>query len=360
MKARVTRFLNIRSGSPDVLPNNNIGNKFFSPGDVIDVAEAVVGESYKGNSTWYKLIDGAFVWSGGVAVIGEADALLNSLLYPSWMNNLKIPEIWEFTKGKGVGVGVIDTGINLNNKDLVFNTTNFYLFDHAQSLQDSFGHGTHCAALIGARNLNRKFIGVAPECNLFICKFSDSGSLSDSEAIRYAEAVDWCNANKNIHIISISWGGRMKDPLIKDKVEAAVNAAVANNKIVLCSIGDASKDNDSSKRYPACFDNSIGIGSIPVDGKLFSFINENLVTMVDGLDIASYRHDDSNLIVMSGTSQSNAIVAGVVALMVNKLNFIYTPMQIRKLLTELSDIKPIAGKPLRCLSGEKLFNFFKS
>ncbi|CAN5693162.1 hypothetical protein BH11BAC3_BH11BAC3_08670 [soil metagenome] len=360
MKARVTRFVNIRSGSPEVLPNNNIGNLFFNPGDVIDIAEAVVGQEYKGNSTWYKLVDGAFVWSGAVAVSSELNALLNSSLYASWMNDLKIPEIWEFTKGKGVGVGVVDTGINLNNDDLAFNKTDFYLFDKTQSLQDSFGHGTHCAALIGARNIKRKFIGVAPESNLYICKFSESGSLSDSEAIRYAEAIDWCNAHKNIHIISISWGGRMKDPLIKDKVEAAVNAAVANNKIVLCAMGDAFQDDDSSKRYPACFDNSIGIGSIPVVGKLFSFINEHLVTIVDGLDIASYKHNDNTLVTMSGTSQSTAIVAGVVALIINKLNFIYTPVQIKKLLRDLSDIKPISGKSLPCLSGEKLLNFFKS
>ncbi len=360
MKARVTRFLNIRSGSPAVLPDNNIGNRFFSPGDVVDIAEAVVGELYKGNSTWYKLVDGAFVWSGGIAATTESVALTTSLPGPSWMNNLKIPDIWEFSKGKGVGVGVIDTGINLNNSDLVFNKTDFYLFDKTLSLQDSFGHGTHCAALIGARNMNKKYVGAAPECNLYICKFSESGSLSDSEAIRYADAIDWCNANKNIHIISISWGGRMRDIEIKDKVEAAVNAAVANNKIVLCSIGDAFQDNDSSKRFPACFDNSIGTGSIPVEGKLFSFINEHLVTIVDGLDIASYKHDDDSLITMSGTSQSNAIVAGVVALIVNKLNFIYTPNQVKKLLTDLSVIKQIAGKPLPCLSGEKLLNFFKN
>ena len=359
IKARVLVPLNIRTGKPEILPDNNTGDKFYNPGDVIEIDEVVIGETYKENSIWYKLVDGGFVWSGGVAGTNEINASFASTLYYPWMLNLKIPDLWEFSKGSGVGIGVVDTGINLNNKDIEFNKTEFYIYNTSQSLQDSFGHGTHCAALIGARNKNGKFIGVAPESNLYICKFSESGSLTDNEALRYADAINWCSSNKNIHIISISWGGRMKDQQIRQKVEDAINTAVANNKIIICSIGDASQDNDTSKRYPACFENAIGIGSIPVDGKLFSFLNEHLITITDGLDIASYRHDNDKVVAMSGTSQSTAIVAGLVALIVKKLNFIYSPAQIKKMLTDFSETRQILGKPMPCLSGQKLLDFFK-
>ena len=69
MKARVSSFLNIRTGSPEVLPNNNPG--FFKPGDVITVTEKVIGQNVKGNNVWYKLDDGGYVWSGGIATIEE-------------------------------------------------------------------------------------------------------------------------------------------------------------------------------------------------------------------------------------------------------------------------------------------------
>jgi lysozyme len=65
MKARVAKFLNIRTGSPEVLPNNNPG--FFKPGEVITVTEKVMGQNVKGNNIWYKLEDGGFVWSGGIS-----------------------------------------------------------------------------------------------------------------------------------------------------------------------------------------------------------------------------------------------------------------------------------------------------
>jgi lysozyme len=69
MKARVSTFLNIRTGSPEVLPNNNPG--FFKPGDVITVTSKVIGQTVKGNNAWYKLEDGSFVWSGGISAIEE-------------------------------------------------------------------------------------------------------------------------------------------------------------------------------------------------------------------------------------------------------------------------------------------------
>ena len=69
MKARVTKYLNIRSGSPEVLPGNNPG--FFSPGEVIEITEKIIGQNVKGNNVWYKLDDGGFVWSGGIVSVQE-------------------------------------------------------------------------------------------------------------------------------------------------------------------------------------------------------------------------------------------------------------------------------------------------
>ena len=69
MKARVIKYLNIRSGLPEVLPDNNPG--FFSPGDVIDITGKVIGQPVKGNNVWYKLDDGGFVWSGGIVSVTE-------------------------------------------------------------------------------------------------------------------------------------------------------------------------------------------------------------------------------------------------------------------------------------------------
>ncbi|MBC7863298.1 MAG: S8 family serine peptidase, partial [Bacteroidia bacterium] len=95
---------------------------------------------------------------------------------PDWMENLNIPQLWEFATGKNVGVAVIDTGISFNNPDLIFNEKTFFVYDPKVSLQDTHGHGTHCAGLIGAKNNNGNSIGVARDCNLFVCRISQTGS----------------------------------------------------------------------------------------------------------------------------------------------------------------------------------------
>lgn len=66
MKATVLVPLNIRTGKPEILPNNNIGDRYFEKGEFIEIDKITIGENYKDHSTWYKLNDGGFVWSGGV------------------------------------------------------------------------------------------------------------------------------------------------------------------------------------------------------------------------------------------------------------------------------------------------------
>jgi len=122
MKARVKTFLNIRTEKPEILANNNPGDKFYSPGDVIEVVEAVEGDKYKDNNIWYKLDDGTFVWSGGVAEVTAPPALLAAETKRSfqWFKDLKIEEIWDQfnERGENVTVAILDTGYNIANDDL--------------------------------------------------------------------------------------------------------------------------------------------------------------------------------------------------------------------------------------------------
>ncbi|MCK9205485.1 MAG: S8/S53 family peptidase [Salinivirgaceae bacterium] len=350
MKVTVNTNLNVRVGKPSL---NAPCYQYLAPGSVLEIdGKLYKGDSYDGIDTWYKDEAGNYYWSGGVnknlePIIG----------YPDWMLKLKIPEIWEYSTGKNVGVAVIDTGIDSNNDELPYNEKKYFVFDEKVSLQDTHGHGTHCAGLIGARNKKGNIIGVAPNCNLFVCKIAEGGNLKESDTIRYADAINWCANQDEIHVISISWGSFIDDVRIIAKLQGAINLAAQKNKIVVCAMGDASQFNDPGPLYPVSLANTIGIGSIPVDDFLYPYINPYLLTSISGASIPSYGIGN-RVIKMSGTSQSNAIVSGLISLIIEKENFKKKLKDIEKILLDSSITLIYQGVAMKILKGELLLEYF--
>jgi len=70
MKGLVTMELNERQQNPGV---NSPITKFYSENQVVDIADALIGDPFDGNNLWYKLKDGAYVWSGGIELIPECE-----------------------------------------------------------------------------------------------------------------------------------------------------------------------------------------------------------------------------------------------------------------------------------------------
>src|SRR5262249_42224447 len=118
------------------------------------------------------------------------------------------PEAWtkSKSKGRGIRVAVLDTGIDYNHPDLKQNYVDGVSFvDGISSPMDDnmYGHGTHCAGTIAAAGYGTGVLGVAPEASLFAVKVLDknaTGLFGWSIA-----GINWC-IQKNIHIVSMSLG----------------------------------------------------------------------------------------------------------------------------------------------------------
>jgi subtilisin family serine protease len=357
MRVTVTKNLNVRVGKPSV---NAPCYHYLVPGSELEVERHIYnGDIFEGNHRWLKDSNSNFYWSGGFD-----QEVLNQLIdvsveYPNWMLDLNIPQIWNYSRGKNVGVAVVDTGIDIQNGQLPYNKINYFTFDDRSFLQDSNGHGTHCAGLIGARNESEKIVGVAPECNLFICKISESNRLSKEDITRYIDVINWCSDQRGIHIISISWGSIIQDRKIIADLQTAVNNAVSKGKVLLCAMGNATQFNDPGPLYPASLENTVGVGSIPIfERNLYPYINKSFITAVDGLNIPSYDRN-SQMITRSGTSQSNAIVAGIVALIISRLNLNYHPTEIKNLLLGLSKYESFKDIKIPVLNKDMLLEYFK-
>ena len=142
MLVTVTKNLNIRSGSPYITDTNNIG--YYKPGQTIDTNGTVVGQNIGGNSTWYQISNtNYYAWSGGTDN-GSIDPSIDLINYNDIFSDL--PLAWRATKGAGIKIAILDTGINANHVDLIGRIVN----STDSGITDNDGHGTEIAGLIGA------------------------------------------------------------------------------------------------------------------------------------------------------------------------------------------------------------------
>ena len=98
---------------------------------------------------------------------------------------------------------------------------------------------------------------------------------------------------------------------------------------------------------------------MPVDNLLYPYINKNLVTVINGENIPSYGLSNE-IIQLSGTSQANAIIAGIVALIIEKKNFQYDPTGIKKILLSLSTIQVYQEVSIPVLNSDLLLKYFQN
>ena len=74
----------------------------------------------------------------------------------------KIPEVWKKTRGEGITVAVIDTGMPRHN-DIGDNAILGLNCIPNQDPYDNHGHQTHCVGIICAKDNDTGMVGVAPE-----------------------------------------------------------------------------------------------------------------------------------------------------------------------------------------------------
>jgi subtilisin len=113
-------------------------------------------------------------------------------------------------KGAGVGIAIIDTGIDLTHPDLKDNIggAGKTCVTGTRNANDDNGHGTHVAGTIAAADNTIGVVGVAPKAKLFPVKvLNKSGSGTWSSVIC---GIDWVTANAakyGIKVANMSLGG---------------------------------------------------------------------------------------------------------------------------------------------------------
>ena len=211
--------------------------------------------------------------------------------------------------GAGVRVAVIDSGVSTRTGD--FDADRLLagknLEDPDQPTDDTLGHGTFVAGIIGASKDNGVGIaGVAPGVTIVPIKTSSDGRTPDGVS---AEAIYAAVDEFHVDVIIYSSGSRALMTGVKD----AVHYAVSKGVIVVCSTGN---DGTDALYYPGALQDTIGVGSISKTMQVSSFSQHNRSIFVTAPGDAITSLGTGNSVrEANGTSYAAPFVSGLAALL---------------------------------------------
>ena len=255
--------------------------------------------------------------------------------------------------GRGVTVAVLDTGvrtwIELRN-DRAGDTRLLAQYDaiagreiSSISNSDGSGHGTHVAA-IAVSSETSTYAGIAPDAGLVAVRaFGANGEGSYADVIR---GLDWVVANKDrlgIRVVNLSFSARARSRYWEDPVNRAVMRAWQAGIVVVASAGNTGPD-PMTIGVPGNVPYVITVGAMtdsftpadPSDDRLTTFSaagptaerfvkpdvvapGGHLTALMHAATSIAWEHQEfhreGRYFTMSGTSQSAAVVTGIVALM---------------------------------------------
>ncbi|MCX5203832.1 type VII secretion-associated serine protease mycosin [Streptomyces sp. NBC_00237] len=238
------------------------------------------------------------------------------------LQRLQLAEIWHRSgsRGKGVRVAVIDTGVDVRNPQLTDAVDqgagrSFLPSGARDGTHDEVGHGTKVAGIIAARpHPGTGFVGLAPEATIIPIDQNDAEGTGTPEKL--ADAIGHA-VDQRAAIINISQDtANTANPAV---LERAVLKALAAKVVVIASAGNDGADGEAKPTYPASYRGVLAVASSDRDNEraYFSQTGPFVGIAAPGTDIVSTVPGGGHC-TDSGTSFSAPYVAGLAALVKGK------------------------------------------
>lgn len=251
----------------------------------------------------------------------EADDPVREAQY--WLESARILEAWEITRGKGVTIAIIDTGI-ARVPDVfdgaVLGGTDVSGVGSSDGRRpvgppNDRNHGTWVASLAAARPAEdgTGMIGVAPEANLLSISVGFAGSGATVPFTQQiAEAMVWAVDN-GADVINLSMTTNTLD--WDSSWDRAFQYAFDNDVVVVVAAGN--RDSGTTVvGAPATIPGVLTVAGVDQDGVASQSASTQGITI--GISASSEGllgvSADGSLVIWNGTSGAAPIVAGVVAL----------------------------------------------
>ncbi len=252
---------------------------------------------------------------------------------PAGIAQVKAPAAWDASRGKGIRVAVLDTGIDHMHPDLAPNFRGGISFVPGQPPMDGNSHGTHCAGTIAAAINGAGVVGVAPAASLYAVKvLSNQGNGNWSWLIA---GIDWC-INNGIHILSMSLGGGGAPAALENMCNVAFNKGL----LLVAAAGN----NAGAVLQPATYNSVIAVSAIDSANVIAAFSNRGpkIELCAPGVSVLS-TIPGGGYGNKSGTSMACPHVSGAAALAWGAHRY-SNNITIRRLLAWTSDNLGVPGR----------------
>ena len=223
--------------------------------------------------------------------------------------NFQMEQVWTYATGDGIDVGVVDGGWDTNHPDLTGQVVAAADFT-GDGIEDTLGHGTHVAGIIGAARNSSGNAGIAYDCNLHISRATDNNGNGSQTEI--SNAIQWC-IDQNVDVMNISLGNvAMANPTMVEKIYSALSAGI----VVVVAAGNDGDKRRINQEYPGFFGGVITVGSHDSDGETsgFSSPGGGIDFLGPGQSILSTA-PGGGFGISTGTSMAAPWVSGIVALL---------------------------------------------
>ncbi|MFE2013353.1 type VII secretion-associated serine protease mycosin [Streptomyces sp. NPDC059491] len=300
----------------------------------------------------------AALLAAGLAVLPAttAPAYADTIRARQWgPEALHTAEAWRTTKGEGITVAVLDTGVDAGHPDLegsVLPGHDLIGFGASRGDRAWARHGTAMAGIIAGHGHGPDggdgVLGIAPDVRILpvrvILESTDKArdKARKSRGTALAEGIRWA-ADHGADVINLSLGDDSKSAHPDAGEDAAVQYALAKGVSVVASAGNGGEKGDHVS-YPAAYPGVIAVTAVDRFGTHASFSTRRWYATVSapGVDIV-IADPDRRYYEGWGTSAAAAFVSGAVAL-VRSAHPDLTPAQIKRLLIDTARSRPKGGR----------------